>query len=228
MSGSKQDQDAARTLGLAREKRRGRILTRFDPDVALDIIERIAEGELLKDICDPHATNPTVSRATFMRWVMQQPELAQAFNEARELSAYALEEDAIDAVRDQIKTPGTQNKLRAVGLGVDQFRWSSVRRNMQKFGDKSGATFVVPVQINTTLDLGQKGGGPDNISKPQDIYSFEVPLPSPSDTDTDKPQLALPPPTPIKTQLLAQRPRVTIYDPKWQRERRGKNGKKPS
>lgn len=161
-----QDQRA----GLPTQRVGGRFVTAYDPEVAERIVERIAEGELLKDIC---AEPGMPHRVTFHRWVVRTPELARAYNAAVSLSAHSLEEDALSLARE-IKTrsaAATGTEVRAYEVAMAQFRWSAERRDPAKYANRQAVNVQVPIQINTTLDLGAK-------ALPSDIYTVTASVPT--------------------------------------------------
>lgn len=143
--------------GLPVRQENGRYVTPYDPDIALKIVELIADGQLLKEICKPEKGMP--HRSTFHRWVIANPPLAKAYNAAIALSASTLEEDALAAAREIKADPGNGTKVRAFEVAMAQFRWSASRRDPAKFGERQVANIRVPIQINTTLDLGDSGAG---------------------------------------------------------------------
>jgi len=146
-----------------------KFLTTYQPEVALAIVERIAEGETLSAICAPGSGLP--ARSTFRRWVVRYPELSRAYSAARELSAHSLEEEALDTAR-QLKDPAGRKKLtptevRALDVAMNQLRWSAARRNPRVYSERGAIQVTVPIQINTNLDL---GGGPSV----QDVYELRA------------------------------------------------------
>lgn len=182
-----------RKLGLKRVGYLGRWVTEYSPELAARIVEKIAEGLLLRDICDPtrgEFPHPT----TFMRWVVLHPELTKAYNAAVEFSARAFEEEAIETARLLARKPGTAQNVRANEVLINQLRWSSERRDPARFGAQRTAVFRVPIQINTTLDLntGLSATG-TNVPQQTDVYNItaeveqEVP-----DTPSERPLLAGP------------------------------------
>lgn len=164
-----------RKLNLPRIEVSGRRFTRYDPTLALDIVERIADGELLKDICSPSASRPTIAKSTFLRWVSTVPELAKAYAAAQQISALSFEENAIAKATAVSNEPGSAVNVAAANLYVSQMRWSAARRNPTKYSDKGNTQIVVPVNITTTLDMG-KGAGAIDVEVP-DMYSFSLPKP---------------------------------------------------
>lgn len=124
----------------------------------------------MKGICEqPGMPN----RTTFQRWVVQYPELARAYAAARELSAHAFEEEALDIAR-QLSTEGrdfTATKIRAFDVAVGQLRWSASRRNPRTYSERGAVQITVPIQINTSLDLGD--GGMVACDQP-DIYKLDL------------------------------------------------------
>lgn len=161
-----QDKDAG---ALKRERRGNKWVTTYDPAVALGIVERIAMGELLKDICAPGSGNP--HRNTFYRWIVNNPALGRAYNAARELSAQGLEEEALGIASTlqhrHKKMTGTD--IRALEAAMGQFRWSAIRRDPAKYGERSTTNLVVPIQINTSLDMGGSAAAEE-----QGIYTIEA------------------------------------------------------
>lgn len=158
-----------RKLGLPRTKIGKKFVTEYQPDLALHIVEQIAEGKLLKDICTSENGMPHVT--TFLKWVARVPELAQAYSAAKEISALMFEEEAIDIARASFKSPGTAQKVTAANALINQLRWSAGRRDPKSYGDKAGAQITVPIQINTTLDMGSNSV--QQVDMP-DIYTIEV------------------------------------------------------
>lgn len=162
---NKQDKAA----GLAPMDSGHRVLSRFDFDKALQVCERIAAGDMsLKDIT---SLEGMPSRATFQRWTMLYPEVKKAYIAAREQSAHAMEDKALDMARRlETQKDFTGTQVRAYEVAMGQYRWSAVRRNPADFAEKTQTSVVVPVQINTTLDLGQAGGGSHAVN--ENTYQF--------------------------------------------------------
>lgn len=159
-----------RNLQLGHQRSGGRFVTKYTPDLALQICERIAEGDTLKGICD----DPQYpSRSTFNRWVVQYPELSRAYAAARELSAHAFEEEALDIARKLSRegTDFTSTKVRAYDTAIGQLRWSASRRNPKTYSERGSVQITVPIQINTSLDLGD--GGMVGVEHP-DIYKLDA------------------------------------------------------
>jgi hypothetical protein len=131
-----------------------RVVTSYNPAMALEMCERIADGETLREVCKPG--NGFVSYYTFRRWLLMQPELVQAYTEARTLSAIRFEEESIDMAREIRAEPGTAQRVRAYDITMNHMRWVAARRNPQLFSEKAAIKLTVPIQINTNLDLGGK------------------------------------------------------------------------
>lgn len=164
------------------ETKGGRWFTKYNPDIALDIVEQIADGNLLSKITAADATPLTVTKQTFLRWVSSVPELQKAYSAALQLSAHSFEEKAIDKAEQVSKAPGTPQNVSAASLLISQYRWSAARRNPTRYSDKGNTQIVVPVNINTTLNMGSGSQGVDaevpdiytiSIAKPEDIVEGE-------------------------------------------------------
>lgn len=152
----------------------GRYFTKYNPNIALDIVERIADGELLSKITAPDAVPLTITKATFLRWVSTVPELQTAYAAAVQISAHAFEEKAIDKAERTALAPGSPQNVSAASLLISQYRWSAARRNPTKYSDKGNTQIVVPININTTLDLGSSDKQGRDVEVP-DIYTIKFP-----------------------------------------------------
>ncbi len=157
-------------IGLKPGRSGGRFVTAYEPDLALQICEFIAEGDTLLSVC---RRDGMPCRQTFHRWVVNYPELSRAYSAARELSAYSLEEEALELADIIRNEPGSSQRVRAFDISMNQLRWSAIRRNPQAFSEKAALHITVPIQINTGLDLGDTsaaGGTPDHPN----IYEIEA------------------------------------------------------
>jgi hypothetical protein len=164
-----------REIGLVRGQNplTGERFSVYNPEIALEIVEKVANGELLKDITKRDGGYPHIS--TVRRWLAQHPEFKQAMDAAREVSSYSFEEDAISIARDVYKSPGTTQKIRAALQLMDQLRWSATRRNPNTFSEKGSLNVIVPVNINTSLDLGGGSKTHPQAAAVPEVYKFSVP-----------------------------------------------------
>lgn len=137
-----------------KKRTKGRPPATYRPELALAICERIAEGETLSSICRSDGMPSAVS---FRRWALARKDLFEALNAARTLKADALFDEALDMARELAGEPGTAQKVRAFDVLISHLRWSAGKLDPQRFSDRSAISFVVPIQILTTLDLGQGG-----------------------------------------------------------------------
>lgn len=172
-----------RKLKVGREDVGGRFVSKYDPKMALEIVERIALGETLSKICSPGSG--FVHPSTFKRWAVNHPDLAKAYKAAREMSAESLEEEALDRARETAQKPGTPQHVSAQRLAIEQLRWSAERRDPAKYGNRGPVQIRVPIQINTTLDMGGPSGG---FQEKQDIYTLSARVSrNPDDTAAQAP-----------------------------------------
>lgn len=142
----------------------------LDPEAAMRFVERIALGQSMQEIA---AELPYPSPGLFLLWVSRHTDLAIAYKNAREMSAFMLEDEALALSRKKQRSPGSMGDLRAAEALVGQLRWSAAKRNPGAFSDKASVSLVVPVHISTPLDLGtldSSGGG----STIPDIYQLEA------------------------------------------------------
>ncbi len=144
----------------------------YDNDKALEICELIAGGETLTDV----ARRPDMpARKTIYRWFILFPEFKKAYDAARSMSAYSLEEKAL-AIAELLagKHEYTGTYITGLNYAMQQFRWSAERRN-PAFVLKQAGTITVPVTINTNLPLGD-GATAITIGgdEPQTAYDFHA------------------------------------------------------
>lgn len=145
-----------------------RQLTGYDAGAALRVCEAIAGGKKLTEALQEPGTP---SRPTWYRWLMLYPELNKAYEAARQISAEAFEDDLL-AMVDVLKNDQLDmSKLlvQRYQIAMVQLRWSAEHRNPAKFGNKQEIQVQIPIQINTTLDLGQGKTSTDVIGNIYDI-----------------------------------------------------------
>lgn len=162
----KQDREA----GLQGRSEGGKFVAVYDPNVGFEIVERLAGGELLRDILAKGSGLP--SPQTFRRWVTNNPPLAKAYSAAIQLSAMSLEEEALDLGRSIARKQEDGTQVRATEVAMNQLRWSASRRDPVRYGDKGGQQVIVPIQINTTLDLGNEVAG--GTTEHPNIYELQA------------------------------------------------------
>lgn len=153
-------------------KTAGRRPSIYRPELALAICERLAAGETLRSICKDIAF-PT--EETFRKWAMNNDVLREAFRMAKELKAHTIFDEALDMAREirDMESP-TAQKVRAFDIAMTHLRWAAGKLHPQDYGERSAITTVVPIQINTTLDLG-KGPVPEAGGYTIEAVLTEVP-----------------------------------------------------
>ena len=129
---------------------------KYNPELALAIVEEVASGTLLRDVLRRRHM-PT--RSTWFRWLMTYPELGKAYTAALVLSAAAMEEEALALGREIVTGHEDGTQVRAYEVAMNQLRWSASKRDPGRFGERMPVSVRVPIQINTTLDLGSEGAG---------------------------------------------------------------------
>lgn len=160
----------------------GALIAGYDGEVALTIMELIADGKTLSEVVKLPGMP---SRAAVYRWLNAYPDLARAYETARELSAQSFEEEALDMARKlKGENDFTNGKTRQYEVAMGQFRWSAARRDPKRFGQKMEASLVVPIQINTSLDMGSGEGGrmPETASSGDNVYSITAAVEGPDET----------------------------------------------
>lgn len=158
---------------------------KYSPETALAICEEIASGKTLVEVCQLPGMP---SRNTIYKWLTVYPKFYDAFERAKEISAQSLEEEALTYAR-ALAGPNdfTGVKVSAYNVAMTQLRWSAARRDPNRFGQKMNSTSVVPIQITTTLNLGQDGQpATDNASN---IYTVEARVEVANEPPADEPPM---------------------------------------
>jgi len=119
------------------------------------------------------------------------------FAKAREMSAFALEDDVLDRLRSALdNSEMTGHDVRKLDLYAQGARWSAGKRNPNVFSDKAAVNVVVPVHIQTSLDLGKEGASGSTAEFPN-IYEVRAQIAV--EIEPDKPE------APAKGELPARR-----------------------
>lgn len=147
-------------------------IVHYGPEKVQQMLRAISEGRTVAElVLDPQFP----SRATFYYWLRKDPALQLEFEAAREQSAMSLEEDALDMARRlEGKNDFTALKTKQFEIAMAQYRWSATRRDPKRFAERREMQVIVPVQINTTLDLGQ---GTTGTTEHPNIYHIEARVP---------------------------------------------------
>lgn len=157
----------------------------WNPRAALRICELVADGQTLVDVCK---REDTPSRATVYRWLTAFPEFYDAYERAKELSAQSFEDEALGLARTLVgPNDFTGTKIKAYEVAMAQLRWSAARRDKTRYGNVANVSTTVPIQINTTLDLGQGGVVTTSQTNVYEISSLVPPAAEPADTDAPEP-----------------------------------------
>jgi hypothetical protein len=158
------------------------VMQEYMKDIAVKFLDFVAEGRTVKDITENEPNMPT--RQTLYRWLTLYKEFNAAYWAAKELSAAALEDRALDiAGKLEKESELTGTRISALKEAMVQFRWSAARRDPKRYGGNAPVTAVtVPIQVNTTLDLNTGAGEMDG-------YSFTARIAQPIEEGTsDEPQ----------------------------------------
>ncbi len=148
----------------------GGALLPYSPSAAFAVVEQMAFGRTLHEISEMPGMPPVDS---FLFWLSQTPDLQLAVEKARQMSAYVMEDEALSLTRRAVSDPGDTSALRALELHVKQLQWSSIKRNPQVYSEKSAVSVTVPIQINTSLDLGQDSARKGTTEFPN-IYAMRA------------------------------------------------------
>lgn len=160
-------------------------IVKYSPETALAVLERLADGMTVAGI----SRLPGMPSVSGMRtWRIQYPEFARAWKTAKELSAESFEDKALDIADDLVETNDyTGTKVRALEVAISQYRWSAARRDPKNYGQQADAKIVVPIQINTSLDLNNDAMGGLSTPEHENVYAIKAEVQVPVAEDDDEP-----------------------------------------
>lgn len=167
-------------------------ITKYSPELAAQIVERVASGETITSITN-HRGMPTF--AAWRSWVLANKDLRDAYEAAKRLKAATLFDEALDLVRwlkESKFAAADATDINAKRVALQGLWHAAGKLDPQQFGERSLATPAISIHINTNLDL---GSGPLEEMSSGDgaMFSYTLqakPLPvldaSVSDKDPDE------------------------------------------
>jgi hypothetical protein len=148
--------------------RRADTMTPLQMEKSLTVLGLVVEGKGWAAIKEETGTSWSV----FSRWMVKYPDLGRSYQEARALSGTTFEDKAL-ALADKLVAPNdfTGTGVRALEVAMNQYRWSATKRDPRSYAEATASTGAqTPIQINTTLNLGQPGA--EQIKVTQNIFDF--------------------------------------------------------
>lgn len=125
------------------------------------VIEDVADGLTLKDAC---AKKGRPSPQTFRKWLQSNPELSKAWLMAKEFRSHVYFDRVVEIAKilsdGEGKAAGlglNSNQIRALQVAIDGFKFAAARLNPRDYGERVPINPVIPIQITTSLNLGQEG-----------------------------------------------------------------------
>lgn len=122
--------------------------TGFSETLAAEICRRLADGELLCDICRP---THMPSRDTVRRWQSENGPFSSQYAAARDQQADALAEEAIHIAR--AADAGTVTVCR---LQIDTIKWLTAKIAPRRYGEKVVPDAAATVSIGDAIEKGRE------------------------------------------------------------------------
>lgn len=108
------------------------------------------------------------SWSKFSRMMIEYPDLGQAYQTARKSSGHSMEDKALE-LASELTGPNefTGTQVQAHKAAMEQYRWSASRRNPTEYAEAGAkqVSVVVPIQINSSLDLADGKGSAEEAPK---------------------------------------------------------------
>ena len=117
----------------------------YSDTIADRILHQVCEGALLREICSP---DEMPDESEVRMWLRDNSEFSKRFDAAKLIQADTLFEEAIHIGRNSSGTYIARDKLQ-----VETLLKAAAVILPNKYGDKKEIVAVVPVIINTSLDL---------------------------------------------------------------------------
>ena len=122
--------------------------TQFSEPLAAEICRRLADGELLGDICRP-ASMP--SRDTVSRWQNENGPFRDRYALARDQQADALAEEAIHLARN-----ASADTVTVCRLQIDTIKWLTSKIAPRSYGEKVVPDATLKVSIGDAIEKGRE------------------------------------------------------------------------
>lgn len=123
---------------------------RYTKQLYISIINRVAEGEAVSAICREEGMP---NRRTVYTAIMADGELRKLWEGAKEHRAEHFFEMAINLSKELEIKGWDKDIVAAIKVAIDTYRWAARMLNPRQYGEHVTAKTVVPIQINTTLNL---------------------------------------------------------------------------
>lgn len=137
------------------------------------IIEAVAEGGTVKEAAGLEKVNPQ----TFRRAVLKSAELQKQWEMAKEFRAHRYFDEAViltKQLQSEANSYGKESSatVRALDRAISAFFYAAARLSPREYGERQPANPPVAIQINTSLNLGQKGHL--QVESPENIYKLSA------------------------------------------------------
>lgn len=120
----------------------------FCETLAAEICRRLADGELLCDICGP---TRMPSRDTVRRWQGENAAFRSQYAAARDQQADALAEEAIDIARN-----ADADTVTVCRLQIDTIKWLTAKIAPGRYGDKVVPDVAPKASIGDAIEKGRE------------------------------------------------------------------------
>lgn len=136
--------------------KRGRPPAGYTTEVMKEVIRRVASGDTLRAVCSEEGMP---REETFRKWVSTNPELQKMWLQAKEFRSHSMFDRCLDIAAKLEKDYKTLTapEVAALKTAIETYKHGAARLNPRDYGERVPANPVVPIQIVTTLNLGQEG-----------------------------------------------------------------------
>ena len=145
---------------IAKRQRNGPMTT-YTPEKGIDICQRIAAGQTLRQIANVKGM-PYVD--TIRNWVLAFSDFREMYSAARIQQSHALFDEVIDHSHGMIDTAAREDgriyKDRESAVAIRALQWAAGRLNPGTYGEHIPASVATSVSIHTTLDVNSKEAEP--------------------------------------------------------------------
>lgn len=143
----------------------------YDPHKGQELCELVAQGQSLRTLC---GKKNMPSWYEVWAWRVQSSEFATKVDQALEMSGHAMFYEALELAREIQENPQNSSKVRATEVLLSHLRWASAKMAPKSYSERGAKEITVPIQINTSIDLGQEDGGSVRPPDRDEVYRLDA------------------------------------------------------
>lgn len=138
----------------------GRPPVKINEELLERVLDRVSRGETIREI----ARQPGMPSApTMHKWLRDDEEAFKSYQLAKEIKSHQLFDEAVELARGLVAKPKGLNvtisaqTISATKIAIETLMAAAAKLNPSDYGQRKAGDIIVPIQIVTTMNLGQGG-----------------------------------------------------------------------